>query len=300
MNDWIADNWTAVLVAQAALLAALLVLALVLLLLWRRSRRHARRAVTARAEAERSLIDLELLAAEQGSRMTIVRELHEVAALGLTGIVGQAEGAAYAANLEPGVAVRAATGIADAARTTLADLRRSLDVLRDGEAAAGPQPKVSSLRELLQIMRDAGLVIEFEESGERFDLKQAAEIAIYRIVQEALANALRHGGEGTTVRLTMAWTASGLELHIDDNGVRAAARRAGVDPDAMDSLPTQEDDLAALTQPPSGRGITDMRERTQLYGGVFTAHALPGVGFAVSAVFPHLRQSGALSTPTAS
>jgi len=299
MNDWIVANWTAVLIGQTAALAALVVVILVLLALWGRSRRRAQRAVSERADAERSLIDLELLAAEQGSRMTIARELHEVAAIGLTGIIGQAEGARYAANVEPAVAARAAAAIADAARTTLADLRRSLDVLRDGEAAAGPQPELLSLRELLQIMRDAGLVVEFEESGERFALKQAAEIAIYRIVQEALANALRHGGEGTRVRVVVTWTASGLELSIDDNGVRATARRAGLDPDAMDTLPTQEDDLAALTQPPAGRGITDMRERAQLYGGVLTATAVPGVGFAVSAVFPTLRQTGALSTPTA-
>jgi len=299
MNDWMAANWALLIAILVAASALLLVAALLLLALWLRSRREARRAHAQRVEAERTALDLELLAAEQGSRMTIVRELHELVVHSISVIVSQADGARYAAAADPAVAARTSTHIAEAARSTLADLRRVMDVVRDGEAAAGPQPRLSSVRELLKVMRDAGLVIEFTETGDRLDLRQGAELAVYRILQEALANALRHGGEGTSVRVAFTWTAEGLELLVDDDGVLAAARRRGEDPDTGPvHVPTQEDDLAALTRPPSGRGMTEMRERTELFGGVLTAHAIPGVGFRVSAAFPGLRHhNGVHATP---
>ena len=77
---------------------------------------------------------------------------------------------------------------------------------------------------------------------------------------------------------------------VDDDGVRADALRNGLDPDlvAQQQRYTPDDDLAALTQSPTGRGITEMRERTELFGGVFTATSVPGVGFSVSAIFPAL------------
>ena len=112
------------------------------------------------------------------------------------------------------------------------------------------------------------------------DLKPGAELAIFRILQEALANALRHGGPGTHAVVTFTWTDEGLKVLVDDDGVRADALRNGLDPDlvAQQQRYTPDDDLAALTQSPTGRGITEMRERTELFGGVFTAAAVAGVG----------------------
>jgi signal transduction histidine kinase len=153
-----------------------------------------------------------------------------------------------------------------------------MDVVRDGEAEAGPQPGLASLRDLFAVMRDAGLDVRFEETGERLPLKQGAELSIYRILQEALGNALAHGGSGTEAKVTFRWTGQGLELLVDDDG----ARRGG----AADY--GHDDDLAALTSEPAGRGITEMRERTEIYGGVFRAYTVPGIGFSVSAVFPAL------------
>ena len=278
MDGWLRENWAPTLVTLGVAAAVLLLAALVFLILWLVARRAHRRALTERVEADRDRLDFELLAAEQTSRLRIIRELHELIVHSLTVIVGQADGARYAAAADPAVAARTSATIAETARTTLGDLRRVMDVVRDGEAEAGPQPGLASLRDLFAVMRDAGLDVRFEETGERLALKQGAELSIYRILQEALANALAHGGTGTEARVAFRWTDQGLEVLVDDDG----ARRGG----ATDY--GQDDDLAALTGEPVGRGITEMRERTEIYGGVFRAYPVPGIGFSVSAVFPAL------------
>ncbi len=292
MNDWIQDNSFVVIVGLAVAAGVFLVAALVLAVLWRRARRGTGRDGSDRVTLERERLDLELELAEQGSRLTIVRELHELIVHSVSVIISQADGARYAAAADPQVAARTAATIADTARTTLGDLRRVMDVVRAGEAQAGPQPSLSSVRELFKVMRDAGLVIEFVETGTRLDLKQGTELAIYRILQEALANSLGHGGEGTQVRVSFKWTDHGLEVLVDDDGIRAHARRDGRDPnvEAQQRAYSQDDDLAALTQRPTGRGISDMRQRAELFGGVFNAFEVPGVGFSVSAIFPGIHR----------
>jgi len=293
VNDWIQDNSFVVIVGLAVAAGVFLVAALVLAVLWRRARRGTGRDGSDRVTLERERLDLELELAEQGSRLTIVRELHELIVHSVSVIISQADGARYAAAADPQVAARTAATIADTARTTLGDLRRVMDVVRAGEAQAGPQPSLSSVRELFKVMRDAGLVIEFVETGTRLDLKQGTELAIYRILQEALANSLGHGGEGTQVRVSFKWTDHGLEVLVDDDGIRAHARRDGRDPnvEAQQRAYSQDDDLAALTQRPTGRGISDMRQRAELFGGVFNAFEVPGVGFSVSAIFPGIHRA---------
>lgn len=291
MDAWLEQNATSLVVIFGALTAALVILALVFLLLWRRARAAVRTDLRQLAEVERDRIDLELSLAEQASRLRIIRELHELAVGSVSVIISQADAARYVAPTDPSAAARSASVIADTARSTLADLRRVMTVVRDGEADAAPQPSLGSARELFKVMRDAGLDVEFQETGERLDLKQGAELAIFRILQEALSNALTHGGEGTKAKVTFKWTDDGLQVLVDDDGIRAEALRNGLDPDleAQQHRYTQEDDLAALTKVPTGRGMTEMRERTELFGGVFNAYTVPGVGFSISAIFPALK-----------
>lgn len=291
MNAWLQDNSIVVTLALGIATVVLLILVIVLLVLWRLARRAERAASAGRIERERDRIDLELSLAEQTSRLRIIRELHELAVHSVSVIISQADGARYAATADPDVATRSASAIAEAARATLADLRRVMTVVRDGEADAAPQPSLSSARELFKVMRDAGLDVEFVENGARLDLKQGAELAVYRILQEALSNALAHGGAGTSARVGFKWTDQGLEVLVDDDGFRAEAVRNGLDPnlEAQQRSYSQDDDLAALTQAPVGRGITEMRERTELFGGVFSARTVPGVGFSVAAIFPALK-----------
>ncbi|MHA6667960.1 sensor histidine kinase [Homoserinimonas sp. A447] len=280
---------TTVILAVAS--AALLLLALVFLLLWVRASRRRRRESAVRAESERSLLDLDSLLAEQTARLRMVGELGGVAVSSITAIVRQADGARYAAESDPGAAVRSVASIADAARATLDDLRRVTDIVKHGEADAGAQPGIKTARELFRVMREAGLEIRFEETGERFELKSGAELAIYRILQESLSNALKYGGEGTSVTVAFRWSDQGIRVLIDDDGIGAATRREGDDPNSVAKAGgyTVDEDAAALTSTPSGPGITEMRERAELFGGVFHAETVPGVGFSVAVTFPALR-----------
>jgi signal transduction histidine kinase len=287
MDALLADNVMTVGIAAAVLL----VLAILFLVLWlvvARDRRFQRRA---RVVAERDRLALEFTLQEELGRLRIVRELHEVAVHSVSVIISQADGAQYAARSEPEAAVRSAAVIAETARATLADLRRVMTIVRDGEAAASPQPRLKTARDLFAVMRDAGLDIEFGEHGTRFDLREGAELAVYRILQEALSNTLKYGGEGTKVKVSFTWTEEGLQVLVDDDGDRTQARRQGRDPDeaARRRSYTVDDDLTALTEVVAGAGITEMRERAELFGGMLNAYAVPGVGFSVSAVFPALK-----------
>lgn len=290
MEAWVSANAMMIAVVLAASTAVLLALTLALLVAWLRARGRARRMASDRAASERQRIDLELGLAEQTGRLRIIRELHEVSVHALSVIISQADGARYAATADASAAARAAVVIAESARSTLGDLRRVMGVARDGEVSASPQPRLKSTREMFSVMRDSGLEVEFEESGEPFDLQQGAELAIYRILQEALANALSYGGLGTVARVSFTWGEEGLHVKVEDDGVRASVRREGGDPnDASTVAYTIDDDLKALTDEPVGRGIREMRARAELYGGILTASTVPGVGFALSVVFPALR-----------
>ncbi|TFC97094.1 ATP-binding protein [Cryobacterium breve] len=266
-------------------------LVIVLLALWLVTLIRARRVVFDRTAAERMRIDLQLSLAEQQGRLGIIRELQDVAVLSVARLVTRAEGARYTAESDPSSAVRVATAMVDEGRVALADMRRVLTIVREGESVAIPQPGLQSARDLFRVMRGAGVTVDFTESGERFDLKPGAELAIFRILQSALANCVTHGGVGTEARVTFTWTQDGLTLLVADDGIRAAARRNSADAAdfAARTAYTIDDDLKALSGSISGAGITQMRERTEMFGGIFSAGTVPGVGFTVSAIFPSLR-----------
>ncbi|HEY8319838.1 MAG TPA: histidine kinase [Amnibacterium sp.] len=271
-----------------AVLAVLAVVFLVLwLLAWAKVRRMRREQVVDDQEFSR----LELSVADQSGRLRIIRELHDLAVHRVSAMIAQADGARYAGASDPSAAVRAAQVIADTGRETLADMRRVMTLVRETEAEALPQPRLKSTRDLLKVMRDAGLEVQFEEAGEPYELNSGAELAVYRILQEALTNCLKYGGDGTEVRVAFTWTASGLAVRVDDNGFRNAVLRRGLgDDETAEQLAyTVEEDLKALTQEITGPGISDMRARAELFGGTVTATEVPGVGFSIAATFPTIR-----------
>ncbi len=278
MDQWISENVTLV----AASAAAFLALAVVLLVLWLRARAQVRRA---RRDLGSSR-ELEYTLAEQNGRLRIIRELHEVAVRNVGTIITEADGARLTAERDPSATLRSVGAIQRTARTTLGDMRRILSIVRDSQADANAQPAQRTLRDLFAVHRDAGVDIAFEESGTPFPLQQGAELAIFRILQEALSNSLRYGGEGTEVKVVFTWTGDGLRVQVDDDGDRTRRRREGDESDAAYGV---RDDVDALTRTPTGPGIAEMRERTELFGGVFTAVTVPGIGFSVSAVFPTLK-----------
>ena len=271
--------------------AVLVVLLVLFLVLWLRASAKLRRMRREQAVDDQEFARLELSVADQSGRLRIIRELHDLAVHRVSAMIAQADGARYAGASDPSAAVRAAQVIADTGRETLADMRRVMTLVRETEAEALPQPRLKSTRDLLKVMRDAGLEVQFEEGGEPYELNSGAELAVYRILQEALTNCLKYGGDGTEVRVAFTWTANGLAVRVDDNGFRNAVLRRGLGAEetAEQLAYTVEEDLKALTQEITGPGISDMRARAELFGGTVTATEVPGVGFSIAATFPTIR-----------
>lgn len=271
--------------------AVLLVAALALLTLWLFENRRYRRLRDSREESEWDRIDRELELAEQAGRFRIAGELGDVAVQTVTRLIAQAEGIRYAASTDPAAAARSTPALETAARDALGDLRRLQNVVREGQDAAQPQPRLHSARDLFRIMRDAGIEVTFTETGDSFALRQGAELAVFRILQTSLENALKHGGPGTRVSVSFVWTQDGLQVSVEDDGIRAAARRQGLDREGVDAATAYsiEEDLRAVTAYYEGTGLNELRDRAALFGGVLNAKTVPGVGFTLAVVFPALR-----------
>lgn len=270
-----------------ALMVLVVLVAVGAVVAWSRLRESASERSRARVDAENQRIDAELRLAELTDRIRLMTEIHDSAAVAITSVISQAEGARLVSGAEPEAATRAASAIADQARGALADLRRVANVGRSGDDQSGSMPSLSSIEELFQGINDSGLIVRFEEAGSPFAVNSSAEIALYRIVQEALNNCRQHAGAGTTVRVSMNWSGNGLQLRIDDDGTRvrnSQREQWGESPGYSIA-----DDQRALVEMLDGRGMKDMKARTEAFGGVFSAHRVPGVGFSISAAFPTLR-----------
>lgn len=209
----------------------------------------------------------ERLLAAADERSHIAREMHDIVAHSLSVIITQADGARYAAAVEPAAATKALATIAATGRTSLSEMRRLLGVLRnDDPATTRPLPGLGDLDELFLGLRAAGLPLRFNQHGQaRRPLPAGAELTAYRFFQEGLTNVLKHAGPGAQADATLAWTARGLQLDIHDNGRGAAA-------DAPES---------------PGNGLRGMAERVALYDGTLAAGPAPGGGFRVSAFIPY-------------
>jgi signal transduction histidine kinase len=232
-------------------------------------------------------IDQELRFAEINDRLRLIAEVHDAAAASLTSMISRAEGASFAATSDPEAASRAARAIADDARVVLGDMRRVVNVVRAQQDESESAPSLVALNDLFEAMDKSGIMVQYEEVGESFPLGSSAELAIFRILQEALNNSRTHGGPGTTAKVSMNWSAQGMHLRIDDDGIRTQnkIREEAGENTAYGVAEHQR----ALIEILDGRGMTDMRARTEAFGGVFSAHRIPGVGFSISAAFPTLR-----------
>jgi signal transduction histidine kinase len=283
--EWLTSPLTAIVLLVAAGVFA--GLAGVFFFLWRQGGPTKFSSDPEVFQAEHDRIDQELRLAELGDRLRFITDVHTAAAASLTELISRAEGASFAATTDPEAAARAARGIADDARVVLSDLRRVVNVAGEDKASGQADPSVLALSDLFDAMEKSGMIIQFEEAGESFPIGSSAELAIFRILQEALNNCRQHGGAGTTVKVGMTWSKQGLAIRVDDDGIRTqnrARQEAG-----EDTAYTVEDDQRALVDVLDGRGMRDMKSRTEAYGGVFSAHRIPGVGLSLSAAFPTLR-----------
>jgi len=211
----------------------------------------------ARVQAERER------AAVAEERARIARELHDVVAHSVSTIVVQAEAGEALLDREPERAREAFDSIRGSGRQALVELRRMLGLLRrdEDEVALVPQPSLQHLDVLVDHVRGVGLPVRVEIEGERRRLPPGVDLSAYRIVQEALTNALKHGGRASAV-VRVRYSADDLELEVVDDGPRASNGATG------------------------GHGLTGMRERVRLYGGELETGPRPDGGYAVRARLP--------------
>lgn len=208
-------------------------------------------------------------------RTRISRDLHDVLAHSLAVIAAQADGARYLSEQQPKPVLTALENISRSARSALVDAQRVIEGVDDGGLSA-PAPRLSDVGPLLERMQQGNLRITRSESGVPLELTTGAQVAVFRIVQECLTNALKHGGRGTAVRVHFDWSGPGLTLHISSD-VRTVV--AG--------------DLAENGAAHPGRGIAGMRERAHLAGGWLTAGP-DGQQFRVTVLIPYEANLGQL------
>jgi len=202
-------------------------------------------------------------------RNRIARDMHDVVAHSLAVVIAQADGARYVHKGKPEQLDATLATIADTARAALGDVRLLLSELRHRQGD-GPQPVIADLEPLIEQMRAAGLAIDVREYGQRIPLPAGHQIALYRIVQEALTNALRHGDASEPVILELWWMPQGASLRVT-NAVQEHR-----------SEPRQS----------LGHGLPGMRERAELAGGWLSIDQPDGDHFVVSGFLPTVVPGG--------
>ncbi|MFI2105088.1 sensor histidine kinase [Isoptericola sp. NPDC019693] len=230
------------------------------------------RARVAQAEREREALAAQAVLAERGR---MARELHDVAAHHLSGIVVQAAAAERLVEGDPERAKESLRWIRRQGRETLENLRLVVGILRDtgegDDAPSAPQPTLADVPALLDLARSTGTRVQETRRGEPYDLPPTVQLTVYRVLQESLANARRHA-PGSAVD---------VETLYDEDEVAVTVRNGPAD-------------RAVATAPPEagpGHGVIGMTERAELVGGRLTARRTSGGGWLVRLVVP--RPAGA-------
>ncbi|MGW6007467.1 sensor histidine kinase [Streptomyces sp. NPDC055210] len=239
------------------------------------------RTVRARQDGEAERRRLSVEAAMSRERARIARELHDVVTHHVTAMVVQADAAQFLLADAPERVETGLEAISDSGRRALRDLQHLLGVLKasggtsDGTVADGPAdapdrtPEPGRLSDLVEQTRTAGQPVELAERGERQELATAVELAAYRVVQEALTNALKHApGHRTLVQVH--YGRKDVEVEVTTEGAPATA--------------------TAQRRRPLGRGgghgLIGLRERVSVFGGELSAGDRPDGGFSVHARIP--------------
>jgi signal transduction histidine kinase len=225
--------------------------------------RHQNRALAAANRELAEQRELQAQAAVMVERGRIARELHDVVAHNVSMMAVQA-GAAHRVLAGDQQAVRKALEvIAETGRQTIDEMRTLLGVLRaSGEGGTrSPQPGLADLGQLAASVRAAGVPVEIRVEGTPRPLGQALDLSAFRIVQEALTNAVRHAGPASA-NVVIRYAGNALELEITDTGTGQGPARTG------------------------GHGLIGMRERVAMFGGSLIAEPASAGGFAVRACLP--------------
>ncbi len=234
-----------------------------------KSRKERIDALEERAAALEREKEEEARRAVADERLHIARELHDVVAHSMGVIAVQASVGEHVIDSDPEQAKQALHAISDVSRSTLAEIRQMLGVLRDisddGGPAYAPAPGLGELGRLTRELEGAGLPVEVAYEGARVEVPRGVDLTAYRIVQEALTNVLKHAGPAQA-RVVVRYEpgALGLEIRDDGRGVNGRATAAR-----------------------GGHGLVGMRERVAVYGGTLEAGACTGGGFRVVATLPY-------------
>jgi len=207
--------------------------------------------------------DLRAREAVADERSRIARELHDVIAHDVSVMVVQAQGAARVLEGDQPEVRAALAAIENTGREAVDEMRRLLGVLRrsDEEMAFAPQPSLTALDALMTAVREAGLPVALEIVGDPVALPPGVDLSAYRIVQEALTNALKHAGPARA-RVVVRYADDAVELEVSDDGAGVAGA------------------------PGTGHGLVGMRERVALYGGDLQAGRLREGGWTLRARLP--------------
>jgi signal transduction histidine kinase len=233
------------------------------------------RAVRVRRAYEAHIADQRSRQALTDERMRIAREVHDIVAHSMSLIAARAGIANHVAETRPEEARAALRLIESTSRDALHDMRRVLGVMRTGADTAelAPAAGLASLTDLADRARDAGVEVELavsdEGGGASSEPPPGPALVAYRVVQESLTNAVKHAAP-TRCRVAVVTDGTAIRVEVTDEGPpgHAPARRL---------------------MPAGGNGLVGMRERVEMYGGVFGAGPCAGGGFAVSARVPYER-----------
>ncbi|MFJ9154998.1 sensor histidine kinase [Streptomyces sp. NPDC102270] len=239
----------------------------------RRAQLAGLRERAARLEVER---DQRSRLATATERTRVAREMHDIVGHNLSVIITLAGAGAYAADLQPERGKEALQLIGDTGRHALGELRRVLGVLREAVDGSpdgpelSPQPGIADIDALCAKVRTAGLEVVYRTYGDVDTLDSGVQLTVYRIIQEALTNTLKHADSGTRVHLAILVEDSRLTIRALDTGP------------ATPSGPPNEE----------GHGLVGMRERAVLFGGTVSAGPTDGGGWSVEAVLDLTPGSG--------
>jgi signal transduction histidine kinase len=197
-------------------------------------------------------------------REEVARDVHDALAHSLAIVVAQAEGAVALNTMKPDVAVSSLRNIATLSRAALIDVRRLVEKIQAREDVVGEKPSMSDITPLLERFRDVGMNATLQELGDPSSLGALQELAVYRITQESLTNALKHAGTFASPTVTFTWTPEGLNLRIaSEMGTPLIPKGGG-----------------------PGVGIAGMKERARLAGGWLEADKSAKGTFLVHAFIP--------------
>jgi signal transduction histidine kinase len=194
-------------------------------------------------------------------RARIAREMHDIVAHHISVMIALADGAGFITRTKPDQAEEIMGRVSDTGRQALDEMRRLLGVLRDNspQPALAPQPAVADLDDLLGTVRAAGLPTQLTVTGQPYPLPSSAQLVVYRLVQEALTNVLKHAN-ATRARVRLDYCPGHvLQVEVTDNGRGASGPPA-----------------------PGRHGLTGMRERAAVFGGTVEAGPQAGGGWRVS------------------